>query len=33
MSWNENIATFRSNVVAERKWRPFGFETTHGMLE
>jgi hypothetical protein len=32
MLWNENMATFRSNVVAELKQRSFGFEQTHGML-
>jgi hypothetical protein len=27
MSWNKNVSTFRrSNVVAERRWRSFGFE-------
>lgn len=26
MSWNEDMATFRSNVVAELKWRSFGFD-------
>jgi hypothetical protein len=32
MSWNRRIATFRSNVCAERERRSFGFEKTRGML-